>query len=383
MKLHTPIRLSVGLVALLVAQSGWAAGTLAGTTVKNTAVLSYSVGGTPQTDIDSNEATFAVDRKVDLNVTGTTGQQNLPVAPKSTGDNTNKNLLTYLLTNEGNSDQQFEVDLKHATDLATADNFDATNCEFYIVEKSPDPQTAPDAIESIGPFNLGTSATLITLKPDGTAEIRVNCDMPDLGTGTPALADGHTSSLEVLATAVSAAGTPMTESTADSTDTAIVDTVLADTDAANTSDGGARNAKHAATQTYEITAPDLEVVKSSVVLSDPLNNTTNPKRIPGAIIEYTITITNDSDQAVTDATIKDVIQNYSATAYSETSPTADHDESTESYVAYVGNTKLDGVANTTNITHSNGTVTATGINIPAKVGTTKGQVKISFEVQIL
>ncbi len=34
------------------------------------------------------------------------------------------------------------------------------------------------------------------------------------------------------------------------------------------------------------------VVKSMTVISDPLNNTTNPKAIPGAIVEYTITIAN-------------------------------------------------------------------------------------------
>ena len=38
--------------------------------------------------------------------------------------------------------------------------------------------------------------------------------------------------------------------------------------------------------------PTLVVAKSSQVISDPLNNTTNPKRIPGSVTEYSITITN-------------------------------------------------------------------------------------------
>ena len=36
------------------------------------------------------------------------------------------------------------------------------------------------------------------------------------------------------------------------------------------------------------------VKKTSSVVSDPTNNTTNPKRIPGAVVRYTITATNNS-----------------------------------------------------------------------------------------
>jgi uncharacterized repeat protein (TIGR01451 family) len=40
-------------------------------------------------------------------------------------------------------------------------------------------------------------------------------------------------------------------------------------------------------------APSLVVAKVSRVLSDPVNGTTNPKRIPGSIVEYSITVTNN------------------------------------------------------------------------------------------
>jgi len=43
--------------------------------------------------------------------------------------------------------------------------------------------------------------------------------------------------------------------------------------------------------------PDLVVVKQSTVLSDPFNSTSNPKRIPGALIEYRILVTNQGDGA--------------------------------------------------------------------------------------
>jgi len=40
-------------------------------------------------------------------------------------------------------------------------------------------------------------------------------------------------------------------------------------------------------------SPSLVVAKVSRVLSDPVNGTTNPKRIPGSIVEYSVTVTNN------------------------------------------------------------------------------------------
>lgn len=40
------------------------------------------------------------------------------------------------------------------------------------------------------------------------------------------------------------------------------------------------------------TAAALTIAKSSTVISDPVNGTTNPKLIPGAVVEYSITVTN-------------------------------------------------------------------------------------------
>jgi uncharacterized repeat protein (TIGR01451 family) len=47
----------------------------------------------------------------------------------------------------------------------------------------------------------------------------------------------------------------------------------------------------------------LTVVKLSVVYSDPVNNTTNPKAIPGAIVEYQIIVTNPSSDPVDSDTV--------------------------------------------------------------------------------
>jgi uncharacterized repeat protein (TIGR01451 family) len=50
--------------------------------------------------------------------------------------------------------------------------------------------------------------------------------------------------------------------------------------------------------TPEVTSPDITVQKQSVTISDPVNGTVTPKAIPGAIIEYTLTVTNSGNRVV-------------------------------------------------------------------------------------
>ena len=52
------------------------------------------------------------------------------------------------------------------------------------------------------------------------------------------------------------------------------------------------------TFTVTVPMPTLQVSKISDIVSDPVNTTTNPKRIPGSIIRYTITVTNTGPGAV-------------------------------------------------------------------------------------
>lgn len=51
------------------------------------------------------------------------------------------------------------------------------------------------------------------------------------------------------------------------------------------------------------TYPTLSVSKTSQAFSDPLNNTTNPKRIPGGVTQYSITITNQGPGFVDASTL--------------------------------------------------------------------------------
>jgi len=57
------------------------------------------------------------------------------------------------------------------------------------------------------------------------------------------------------------------------------------------------------TNTPNPTRPILSMTKAWVVISDPQNGTNNPKTIPGAIVQYTITVTNSGPGTVDNNTI--------------------------------------------------------------------------------
>ena len=353
--LSTPIKLSVSLAALLLSQASFAGGTTAGTVVNNTATISYSVGGAPQADITSAVADFTVDRKVDLTVTGNSGT-NIIVAP-STSRTVTGNKLTYVLSNDGNDAQDFQLSVTH---LGTED-FDAGTGTVTA------PQ-APQACEytvaigtgAAGAANAMTATPTITLAKDETATIEVTCSMPN----RPDVKDGDLSTIDVLATAVDAGGATMAESTGADQEDAI-DVVLADGTGTAT-DAADRNAKHSATQTYEIDVPMLAVFKKSQVLEDPLNGTTNPKRIPGAIVEYTITIENTSDSAASGLTVTDIL---TAAVAGE--------------VEFVAGSIVNASGTGSNFDAASNTVTATGISVPVGTTSVPGQSVVTFKVKIL
>jgi hypothetical protein len=57
-----------------------------------------------------------------------------------------------------------------------------------------------------------------------------------------------------------------------------------------------------ASATIQVSVP-LTIAKSSIVYSDPFNNTTGPKLIPGSYVYYTVTVANPGGAAVTSGSI--------------------------------------------------------------------------------
>ncbi len=250
--------LAVAFAPLFAFQNAQAAGTVANTTISNTATVNYTVGGVAQTAINSNTSTFLVDRKVNLNVTAGTGTTTTPGV-------TNQPLV-YTVTNTGNDTDNFTLT---AANLA-GDNFDTTNVRIY--------RDNGDGVFNIASDTLVSAAVAFT--PDQAIKFFIVSDIPVTPT------NGQTAQLSLTAT------TSRTASAG--ADTAGVDTVFADT---------GRNGTETANNTYTIATAALAVVKSSTIVSDPLNGTTNPHAIPGAIIQYTITVTNSSTTSAASAVV--------------------------------------------------------------------------------
>ena len=346
----SPIKLSVSLAALLFSQASFAAGTDAGTIVQNTATISYFVSGQEQAAITSETAEFVVDRKVDLSVS-VNGTSNVPATPSSSSSLA-ANKLTYTLSNDGNSSQIFKITASHLG----SDQFDAGT---GTTQGPHVPQPCQYTMDGGTTNHLFTAspAPTVTLAEDATATINVTCSMPN----RPDVSDGDLSTIEVLATAVDAAGATMAESTVeDRVDQ--IDVVLADI--AGTGDA-LRDAKHSARQTYEINVPMLTVVKTSTVISDPSNGTDKPKRIPGAIVQYKITVENASTS--TDATGV-VITDDLTLAMSKG-------------VTFIANT-ISTTSGAGAFDSGTNKVTATGMTVPKATAAGNGSASITFNVVI-
>lgn len=104
----------------------------------------------------------------------------------------------------------------------------------------------------------------------GASGQTVTCTRP------PPLAAGTTAPPITLTVAVAAGAAPGV------TNTATVTSASFDITAAN----------NTATDPVVVTAPALSATKVSEVLSDPVNGTSLPKRIPGAVLRYTLTVAN-------------------------------------------------------------------------------------------
>jgi uncharacterized repeat protein (TIGR01451 family) len=137
------------------------------------------------------------------------------------------------------------------------------------------------------------------LAPDATMRLLIVADTPAGAT------NGQLSNYNLIATTLNAGTTTVTthdNAIADDKDTQQV--VFAD--AAGPGDA-VRDGKHSATGTYTVSTATLTVTKTSTVVSDPFNGTTNPKRIPGAVVRYSIVVTNTGAANATNVTVRDAI----------------------------------------------------------------------------
>ena len=327
------LKTALAIAVSCYAAHSFAAGTLAGTTVNNKATLSFTVGAAAQPVVESSptgnslvginngaNTAFLVDRKVNMSVVESGASSNLTV-PGAT-----QVVTLFKVSNLGNSVQDFLLTaeaLATGVTLATASgdsygtgasNFAVSNCTTAV---------SPAQLASVTtvPTSFSTLTYLDELAPDSAQYVQVKCDMPAVNlaatTSPPGFNTGDLAAVRLVATVAASAcatlpastcatvGTAGTALVATTTpdDAAVVDTVFGDpAGPTGLSTDLVSDGKASARDTYKITAAQPKVTKTSAVVCDPINGLSGPKRIPGSIIKYSITVLNEvrSGQTVAD-----------------------------------------------------------------------------------
>ncbi len=280
---------SLALIALSsvgALQSAFAVGTPSGTSISNQATVDYSVAGVNQTQITSAAATFVVDSRIDLSVS--------EVSTNATQTNPGQsNVVTaFRVSNTGNSTQGYQLSVTNEASGATlfgqTDSQDVANLRIFV-----------DA-NGNGSYDAGTDTatnidSLITDADGESVVVFVLADIPVAATNN----QYANVRLQARAAVAGTNGATLATQTGGADDPAVVDIVFADT---------ARDATESAADQYWIRSAALTVTKTAAVISDPFNGTSSPKAIPGATIEYSIVVTNNSTTTAADAvTVTDAI----------------------------------------------------------------------------
>ncbi len=266
----------------LVSQGALALGTASGTIISNAATLGYSVGGVGQTAIVSAAATFAVDNKINLTVTGT-GASILP--------NSTNQALYFTVSNIGNTSQSYT--------LAASIN-GAPTATMTLVGIYNDDSGTP------GTYISGTNTVyvpgVVTVAAGASLKVFIVASQT-----APTAINGQTSTWNLLATTDNA-GTAVATAVVANT-IAGVEAVFAEGVAGTAAGDGLNDGKQSNTAIYTVAVTVPTVVKTAALLCDPFNTLVNAKNIPGSMTQWTIVVTNPSLVPVVLTTITDLLTN--------------------------------------------------------------------------
>ena len=315
---------SVGLLAALHMPSVFAA---AGTTIGNRATLTFDVGGTAtvlESSLAGNTVTgatfgsdtvFTEDRLINFTV-ALTDLATIPVAPSST-----LRVQTYTVTNNGNGTQDFLLAAINSVGGldpfgGNADSFNPTTTSVFVETVNAGYVVGDDTDIFIDELAAGANITvyIVSTMPAVTlplangdvsvmtlvAQVAVGGVAATEGTAITNDDNGNTSPAGSFSNGTTAAGPGVANNVADiitgvgSEQIVFNDPAGAaanDVDSAGVQDV-VQNGQHADSGSYTVGAAELTVTKTSAVLWDPVNGNSNPKAIPGAYVQYTVTIAN-------------------------------------------------------------------------------------------
>jgi len=272
------------LVLVALANPAYAAGTLAGTSITNTAQINYSVAGIAQT-AGSASNTVLVDRKVIFTVASAPATTTVTPGQANAVD-------AFTVTNNSNDTLDFSLAaVNQATGQSAqhggTDAFDVGTFSYFIDTNGN------------GTYDPGTDQQITYLDevaPDTTKTVFVVANVPLTATNTQVAGVVLTATGQMGGSA-GTQGANLVASTGAWTP-GTVQTIFADVAGATDAIG---DDKYSAKGDYTTAAPVLTLTKQSTIISDPINLTNNPKAIPGATIEYCIVVQNASGGTATTA----------------------------------------------------------------------------------
>ena len=305
-------------IGLGLSPTTWAM-TAAGTNVTNTASVDFEVGGVNQTDVTSNTDDFEVDRLIDVAVAETSGGPTTVVPDQTTFDSTT-GTLRFSVTNTGNDTQDIAVVAANRAD-GNADPFGgsadswSTVGAFTLYLDDGDDSFEPGTDDLALP--VSGVAYLDEMTAGETRYVWVEAaDMPandptNLLNGDPDkdMDNGNNAVVSLVATVRASSGdgdiggTLTNDTGADVQGS--VQTVFGDPDGPY---DNALDASDSDDDAFRVSNAAISITKSSAVVTDPVNctggsidpttcGTNNPKRIPGAVVRYTITVANAAGAA--------------------------------------------------------------------------------------
>lgn len=276
-------------------QTAFAVGTAANTTINSRATVNYSVGGNAQAAIESApgvgnstpgvgsgaDTTFVVDNRIDLTVTEVSGDATLVTPGQPTVA-----VLRYNVENTGNATEGFQLS---ATNLAGTTLFTRVdNADFAPLSVFVDSDA--DGVYDPG---LDAAANIDSLVAEGNVDVFVVVNVPVSATNNQVVNVRLTARAAVAGTN---GATPEDETIGG--DTTAVDIVFGD---------AGEDASEGADDQYVVQSAALSITKTSTVISDLFNGTTNPKAIPGAVVEYAVTITNNGSVPAGGVSVSDTL----------------------------------------------------------------------------
>jgi uncharacterized repeat protein (TIGR01451 family) len=260
--------------------------TPAGVTIQNRATVNYSVGGVPQTVIESSptgnatpgvnagaNTTFVVDNLIDLTVAESSGNATV-TAPGATAA-----VLAFTVTNTGNANEGYQLSLSEEGGTVLFGNTDSFNLGLPNLQIRVDEDPSSGGGTGNDTYDGTETATAInTLAPGASISVFVLGNVP-LSALNGAFANVR---LQARAAVAGSNGATLEAQSPGANNPATVEIVFGD---------AGNDATESAADQYAVQSAALTVTKAATVISDPFASA-SPRAVPGAVVEYAITVAN-------------------------------------------------------------------------------------------